>query len=595
MSETTWSREVDGQRCPFCNSPLVAALAPAETVYCLECGASFRIAAPTVETTVEQVQTLGRFRLLDRVGQGSFGVVWRARDTTLDRLVALKIPHAAILETEQFRERFRREAQMVARLRHPGIVPVHEVLEVDGRPVVVSDYIDGVPLKDLMETRRLTFRESASLVADIADALDYAHNQGLVHRDIKPANILISEDGRVKVGDFGIAKAAESADLTQEGSFIGTAKYLAPEQVEGAAVDGRTDLYSLGIVLYEMLCGQVPFEGDTSSATALARLHQDPRRPRLIRASIPAELEAVTMTLLEREPERRYPTATHARNALLDATGGQIPAVIDVTAVEPRPTAGFGPTAGPMPPPPPGGLPPAGFPGAPGPPPGPVPTPLPPQPESHVRYRESERNWLLPTFLLVLAAVSLVVAAVLIGKSGSALFGEGDDGTSTTLPAPKVVALEGANDFDPFKDQHENTPLLPRAVDGDANTFWESEYYGVTGDNDISWKTGVGIYVTIGQVQNIRAVKIDTPSRGWRMDVYVASEPADTLAGWGDVRKHVEDGKAGSTTIDLGEAGKGVEGKAVLLWFTKVGAEKLTEGDYKGRYVMRVNEIQVLG
>ena len=537
----------------------------------------------------------GRYRLDSQLASGGMAQVWRGTDEVLRRSVAVKILHPHLAADDTFVARFRQEAIAVAKLSHPAIVSVYDTCSDNGVQAIVMELVRGDTLRHRLDTGALEPAMAASVAAQVAGALDVAHAAGLVHRDIKPANILISEDGRVKVGDFGIAKAAESADLTQEGSFIGTAKYLAPEQVEGAAVDGRTDLYSLGIVLYEMLCGQVPFEGDTSSATALARLHQDPRRPRLIRASIPAELEAVTMTLLEREPERRYPTATHARNALLDATGGQIPAVIDVTAVEPRPTAGFGPTAGPMPPPPPGGLPPAGFPGAPDPPPGPVPTPLPPQPESHVRYRESERNWLLPTFLLVLAAVSLVVAAVLIGKSGSALFGEGDDGTSTTLPAPKVVALEGANDFDPFKDQHENTPLLPRAVDGDANTFWESEYYGVTGDNDISWKTGVGIYVTIGQVQNIRAVKIDTPSRGWRMDVYVASEPADTLAGWGDVRKHVEDGKAGSTTIDLGEAGKGVEGKAVLLWFTKVGAEKLTEGDYKGRYVMRVNEIQVLG
>src|SRR5262245_33245762 len=181
MSESTSEAWSAGLRCPHCKSRIaVQRTLPADVdcrVDCQECGGSFRVPAAGSVATVKEVRTLGRFQLLERVGQGSFGVVWRARDTLLDRTVALKVPHVGLLATPALLERFHREARAAAQLRHPGIVSVHEVLALEGQPVLVSDFISGIPLKDLLELRRLTFREAAALVADVAEALDYAHSR----------------------------------------------------------------------------------------------------------------------------------------------------------------------------------------------------------------------------------------------------------------------------------------------------------------------------------------------------------------------------------------------------------------------------------
>src|SRR5262249_15397823 len=240
---------------------------PKSGLRCEACGSSFRIEKFVPASTPEALRLLGRFQLLDRVGQGGFGVVWRARDTQLDRVVALKVPHASLLHWPGARERLEREARAAAQLRHPGIVRLYEVVLVDDVPILVSDFIEGAPLKDLLESHRPTFGEAAQLVADVADALDYSHSRGLVHRDVKPGNIMVEYESpergerspaaagaragrrpapRLKpiLVDFGLALREEAEIvMTQEGQIIGTPAYMSPEQAAGQGhhVDGRSD------------------------------------------------------------------------------------------------------------------------------------------------------------------------------------------------------------------------------------------------------------------------------------------------------------------------------------------------------------------
>src|SRR5215471_4832784 len=251
----------------------------------------------------------GRYRIMRKLGTGGMANVYLAEDQELGRRVAIKILDDRHASDEQFIERFRREAKNAAGLSHPNIVSIYDRGEAEGTYYIAMEYLDGRSLKELILTRGPA---PVSVAVDYArqmlSALRFAHRNGIVHRDIKPHNVLVDAEGHLKVTDFGIARAGAS-QMTEEGSIIGTAQYLSPEQARGTQVDQTSDLYSLGIVLYEMLTGQVPFSGDTPVEIAMKHLSATPPSLRAKRPDIPESLEMVVMRALAKDPAQRYQSA----------------------------------------------------------------------------------------------------------------------------------------------------------------------------------------------------------------------------------------------------------------------------------------------
>ncbi len=499
------------------------------------------VAEPPPTTAVGPIEpgTLvgGRYLLVARLAEGGMAEVWEAVDEVLTRPVAVKIllPHLAA--DTAFVTRFRREAVSAARLSDPHIVSIYDTCSDGAVEAIVMELVRGTTLRRLLDEHgRLPPRRAVDIAVQVADALHHAHACGLIHRDVKPGNILLSDDDRVLVADFGIAKAAEtSADLTEAGQVVGTAKYLSPEQVAGAPLDARSDVYALGVVLYEMLSGRPPFTGRNTTTTAMARLTSEPLPPRQVCSDIPAALERIVLRAMARQPEDRYPSAAELGAALrhVDLATSD-PAALDATVARDA-TARWPSRSAPRPQP---------APSRPMPPPG-----------------RAKRSWGIPAALVAVVVITLAVVGMLIGRTnlGRDLFGWGSP--SDRQPGASITA---ASAFDPFGAGGEHDDELPLLIDDDPATAWTTEEYRRRDLGGL--KPGVGVVLTLAEPTDVEALVVTSPTRGWAAAVYVADAPRPDLGAWGEPVA-TESGIPGDVTFDLGAQRAG----AVLLWITDLG------------------------
>jgi serine/threonine-protein kinase len=256
-----------------------------------------------------------RYRLDRKIGSGGMADVWLADDTELDRKVAIKILHDRFAQDSEFVQRFQREAQAAAGLQHPNVVGIFDRGAFDGTYFIAMEYVDGPSLKDLVKGG-MAPKDAIDFTRQILNAARFAHRKGIVHRDLKPQNVLIDDEGRARVADFGIARAGENSDITATGSVMGTAQYISPEQAQGKPTTPRSDIYSIGVILYEELTGRVPFQGESAVAVALKQVSETPRRPSAINPNVPPALDAVVMRALAKDPDARFKDADAFLKAL---------------------------------------------------------------------------------------------------------------------------------------------------------------------------------------------------------------------------------------------------------------------------------------
>jgi hypothetical protein len=495
----------------------------------------------------------GRYRLDRHLASGGMAEVWEATDLVLDRPVAVKLLHSHLADDPDLRARFHHEAVAAARLVHPSIVAIWDTCDEPGAEAIVMELVRGRTLRQFLDERaRLEPVEVVHIGSEVAEALTCAHKAGIIHRDVKPANILLSDDGRVLVTDFGIAKVLDEPDLTRTSQLLGTVKYLAPEQVESGPVDARTDVYALGAVLYEALCGEAPFRADTSAALALARLHRDPTPPHDVVAGVPPQLEHAVLRALARKPADRFRSAEDLRTALL---GTRLDTLGDQTVVTDA-----------------GALAAAGVIGAGGAPPTPRPASGPTTPgwgTAAVAPPRPRRRIGSGVVISLVVVIALVLVALLVATTelGQKLF-EQDPPTSQApeTPSAAVVTTTGARSFDPegTGGTSENDQLAAAAIDGQASTSWRTETYQSRSFGNL--KSGVGLVVDLDSTASLTSIAVASPTRGWAVTVYVGDGSAADLGGWGAPVTGA-DGITGSTTLDLG----GADGSSVLLWITDLG------------------------
>jgi eukaryotic-like serine/threonine-protein kinase len=496
-----------------------------------------------------QVGTLlsGRYRLDAKIGAGGMSTVYRAFDTVLERQVAIKLLHREIAADEDQLERFRREARAVAQLNHPHVVGVIDAGEATppdepmfgepvGMPYIVFEYVEGETLKDrIRRQRRLPVPEAVAYAIEIARALQAAHDRRIVHRDVKPQNVLIDEEGTAKVTDFGIARSLTEEGLTADGRVLGTTDYVSPEQALGRDVGPQSDLYSLGVVLYEMLTGDVPFHGENQVAVAMKHVREELPDVQLRRPEVSSALAAVVDRATAKDLDRRYRTDAELIRDLED-----------VLAIE---TARSGEATGEA---------------------TAVLRTLPPGARRRLPWRVLHPARIV-AFLALVGAVAAVVAVLMATKERA----ERGTGSRNVQPPPGLRSVSlgqsRANDFDPFGGDGEHSLEAKAVVDQDTKSTWSTErYQGGT----LNAKPGVGIYVDAKPSVAARAIDVISPTRDWRGAIYAAPNgpPPRELSGFQRLAS-IEQSRT-RTRVRLNTEGKRY--RYYLVWITDLPPEAST-------------------
>ena len=465
-----------------------------------------------------------RYELEELVGTGGMSSVFRARDRQLERRVAIKILHEHYAGDPEYLERFRREARAVARLSHPNIVTVIDRGDDDGRQYIVFEHVEGENLKELvLRTGPLPVQQALELALAVADGLAFAHDQGLVHRDVKPQNVLLSNEGQVKVTDFGIARSLHvEHGVTLTGTVLGTGEYLAPEQAGGKPVSPATDVYSLGVVLWELLAGDVPFVGENFVAVALRHVNEPPPSLRERRPDVSPRLEAAVDRALAKDPGRRFPSmaafAKELRACLAEAEGGRPAPVADAerTLITP-----------------------------------PAPAPSP----TRARRRRSRRRPLAWTLLALVVVVGAAFAAVVllggVSRHGGGTSGGGSPGSA--------VQLHGVGDYDPQGNGGEHSETAPLATDGNAATVWTTEIYGSQDFGGL--KDGVGLVLDAGSSIELAKMTVNTPTPGFTAEIQVGDSQSGPF-----VTDSSSQTVAAKTVFTLDEK----SGQYYVVWITQL-------------------------
>ncbi len=482
----------------------------------------------------------GRYVLEEKIAPGGMATIWRGHDDVLARTVAIKCLRDELAKDPEFAERFQREAINAARLNHPNIISIFDTGVDDGVYFIVMEYFPGGDFRRLIsESGPLDPPRAVALILPVISALGFAHNNGVIHRDVKPANILVADDGRVKVADFGIAKAAlTQGDLTTTGNVLGTVQYLSPEQVEERTLDGRSDLYSVGIVLYEMVAGRVPFVADNHVATAMMRLTQDPVPPSALRAGIPRELDAVIMRAMAPSAEERFSSAESMGAALERFAGAG-----DLSATRPVPVSA-------------------------------VQEPTPPPPA-----RSSTRSWMLVPLILLLLAAAVIAGVFAVGRLN---IGGPPEAESSPTNAPTTLRIV-PQDFDPEGDGSEHQEEVPLIIDRNAETSWSTDRYNTEAFGAL--KDGVGVWLDLGGTVRVDQVSIQSSISGWTFELKSAMEagaPALEDEG-GETSFEVSGGEP--TVVQL----PSVQTDGLLIWITRLGS---SEGE---GFRASISEVTVTG